>query len=335
MGTTKSTTAGRTCIQRLRVFVICVVQGAFVTTFFAQTPSSGPAFEVASVKPNKSGTSFVNIGTLPGGRFNATNIAPLMLIRQAFQLQLSQIIGAPGWIESERFDIVAKAPADFVATQMPSLLRSLLADRFKLVAHNEMRELQIYALVKARADGKLGPQLKPATVDCAAMIAARGRGGAPPGGPGGPGEFVGRGGGPGGVPAPPPPGGPGGAPGGVPFGPGNRPPCAQMIGPASLNGGGMTMAQLANVLSMRVNRIVVDRTGLTGGFDLDLSWTPDQLPQGLPPTPPPGAPPLPAIDPNGPSIFTAVQEQLGLKLESTKGPADVLVIDSIERPTED
>jgi uncharacterized protein (TIGR03435 family) len=323
-------------MNKFRVFVIVVIHGALIATVLAQAPPSDPAFEVASVKPNKSGTSFVNIGNLPGGRFNATNVAPIMLFRQAYQLQPSQIIGAPGWLESERFDIVAKAPADFVPTQMPLLLRSLLADRFKLVAHNETRELPIYVLVKARDDGKLGPQLKPAAVDCAAMIAARGRGGPPPDGRGGAGEFVGRGGpGPGGAAAPSPPGGPGGAPGGAPFGPGNRPPCAQMVGPATISGGGMTMAQLANVLSMRVNRIVVDRTGLTSGFDLDLSWTPDQLPQGLPPVPPPGAPPLPAIDPNGPSIFTAVQEQLGLRLESTKGPADVLVIDSIERPTED
>ena len=294
----------------------------------AQAPEPAPAFEVASVKPNKSGTNFVNIGNQPGGRFNATNVTPYMLIRQAYNLQPSQIIGAPSWLESEHFDIVAKAPGEVAPGQMPLMIRALMADRFKLVAHNETRELQIYALVKARSDGKLGPQLTPAAVDCAAM---RGRGGAPPpGGPGGPGGFVSRGAGPG-VPAAPPPPGSGPAPA---FGPGGRPPCAQMFGPASIGGGGMTMAQLANMLSTRVNRIVVDRTGLTGGFDLDLTWTPDQMPQG-PPAAFPGAPPLPPIDPNGPSIFTALQEQLGLKLDSTKGPADVLVIDSIERPTED
>ena len=80
---------------------------------------------------------------------------------------------------------------------------------------------------------------------------------------------------------------------------------------------------------------VVDRTGLTGSFDIDLKWTPDQIPQEQPGPPPPGGPPLVAIDPNGPSIFTAVQEQLGLKLESTKGPVDVVVIDRVEQPTED
>ena len=92
------------------------------------------------------------------------------------------------------------------------------------------------------------------------------------------------------------------------------------------------MAQIANALAMRVNRVVVDRTGLSGAYEVELEWTPDQLPPG---PPPPGAPPLPPIDPNGPSIFTALQEQLGLKLESTKGPVDVLVIDSVEHPTED
>jgi uncharacterized protein (TIGR03435 family) len=78
-----------------------------------------------------------------------------------------------------------------------------------------------------------------------------------------------------------------------------------------------------------VNRTVVDRTSLTGRFSFHLTWTPDQLP----PRPPGDQDDLPPIDPNGPSIFTAVQEQLGLKLESTTGPVDVLIIDSVEHPT--
>ena len=92
------------------------------------------------------------------------------------------------------------------------------------------------------------------------------------------------------------------------------------------------MVALASSLSGWVGRVVLDRTGLVGGFDVDLTWTPDQLPQG---PRPPGAPELPPIDPNGPSLFTALQEQLGLKLESTKGRVDVLVIDRAEKPTED
>ena len=102
----------------------------------------------------------------------------------------------------------------------------------------------------------------------------------------------------------------------------------------------MTMAQLASALGRMpaVNRVVVDRTGLTGGFDLELTWTPDpqfQLGPGAGPAPPPGAPAFPPVDPNGPSLFAAVQEQLGLKLESTKGPVDIVVIDQAEPPTED
>jgi uncharacterized protein (TIGR03435 family) len=105
------------------------------------------------------------------------------------------------------------------------------------------------------------------------------------------------------------------------------------LGPGNLSGGGVTMAQLSTTLSQFVQRVVVDRTGLTGNFDIDLTWTPDQLPQGRG-EPPPGVQ-LPPIDPNGPSIFTAVQEQLGLKLDSQRGPVDVLVIDRVEQPTED
>ena len=160
------------------------------------------------------------------------------------------------------------------------MLRGLLADRFKLVVHNETRELPIYALVKARSDGRLGPQINPAAVDCAA---ARGRG-APPtiarGGPGGPGNESGSGG-----PSGRGRGGPGGPATLGASGPGGRPPCGQMIGPANIAAGGITMAQLATLLSGRVNRTVVDRTGITGNFDLDLNWTPDQMPQ----QPPPGA----------------------------------------------
>jgi uncharacterized protein (TIGR03435 family) len=217
-----------------------------------------------------------------------------------------QITGGPKWIESDRFDIVAKAPGDpqpgpnGPPTAMFAMLRTLLADRFQLILHRESKEMAIYALVLARADGKLGPQLKPAATDCAAMMAAaRGRG------------------------APPPP-----------PAPGERMPCGMRMFPGNLSGGSSSMAQLTNVLARFVNRTVVDQTGLAGNYDLDLQWTPDQMPQGRG-DPPPGAPALPSIDPNGPSIFTAVQEQLGLKLESTKGPVSVVVIDRIEHPTED
>ena len=98
--------------------------------------------------------------------------------------------------------------------------------------------------------------------------------------------------------------------------------------------GGNQLSQLATVLSTWVNRIVDDRTGLTGGYDIDLQWTPDQMPFGFPGDRPADAP-APPGDPNRPSIFTALQEQLGLKLDAQKGPVEVLVIDRVDRPTED
>jgi uncharacterized protein (TIGR03435 family) len=111
-----------------------------------------------------------------------------------------------------------------------------------------------------------------------------------------------------------------------PPGPGS---CGIRIAPGNMAVGGSSMSMFANSLGMWVGRIVIDKTGLEGAFDFNLTWTPDQMPQR-----PPGAPEMP-IDPNGPSIFTAVQEQLGLKLDSQKGPVSVLVIDHVEHPVED
>ena len=290
--------------------LFAVAPGGVVTSRLrAQTPAAQaetlPSFEVASVKINKSGEPFMRIAPAPGGRFTVTNLPVRELIRFAYQLQSFQIEGGPSWITSDRFDIVAKAegsPAPIQPGGPPGplqlMMQSLLKDRFKLTVHNETKQMPIYALVRARSDGRLGPQLKQSTVDCAAMMTARGRGGAPP--------------------APP--------------APGERPMCGMRFGPGQIAAGGLPLSQLAVGMSQMVQRVIVDRTGLTGNFDLEVTFTPDQMPQG---TPPPGAPPLPPIDPNGPSIFTALQEQLGLNLESQRGPVEVLVIDRVEHPTED
>src|SRR4051812_13216889 len=164
-----------------------------------EAPSDNATFEVASVKTNKSGDNRIGIGFAPGGRFRATNVPVRELISAAYgtpqPLAAFQITGGPKWIESERFDIVAKAPGDpqpgpnGPPPGMFAMLRNLLADRFRLTAHRETRDLPVYALALARADGKLGPQLRPAATDCAAlMAAARGRG-APPAPPA-PGERM-------------------------------------------------------------------------------------------------------------------------------------------------
>jgi uncharacterized protein (TIGR03435 family) len=162
--------------------------------------------------------------------------------------------------------------------KMP-MVRTLLADRFKLVAHKESRELPIYELVVARSDGQLGPKLHPST-----CVAGR-----------------------------------------TPDG--NR--CGFRPGPGVFVGTDVAVAMRIDAsLSSEVHRMVVDRTGLAGTLDIDLHWLPDNPALGpQPDTPPPS--------PGDPSIFTALQEQLGLKLESTRGPVDVLVIDHVEHSNED
>lgn len=275
-------------------------------------PATGPAapvgpmaFEVASIKRNVSGENNIRFGMQPGGRFNAVNAPVRELIRFAYQLQNFQIVDAPDWIVEERYDIIAKAEGDIPPGQFgvpgpaQMMMRALLAERFALAVREDTREMPKYDLVLNRPDGALGPQLARSATDCAALAAAaRGRGGR----------------------------------GFAPPAPGERPQCGMFGGFGQLRAGGTPLTALAQSLSGQLQRVVEDRTGLTGAFDFDLVYTPDQIPQG---PPPPGAPPLPAVDPNGPSLFTALQEQLGLKLEATRGPVPVLVIERIERPTPD
>jgi uncharacterized protein (TIGR03435 family) len=174
----------------LRHLLIPLVVAASVA---AQTPE--PTFEVASVKPNKTGSpggSFV----MPPGRFAATNIPLKVLIANAYQLSFFQIVGGPDWVSTERFDVAATAPVLSPVDQARAMVRTLLKDCFKLVVHMETRDTPIYALVKARAGERLGPSLKRSTMDCgpfraeraaATAAAARARGGRvavpPPPGP--------------------------------------------------------------------------------------------------------------------------------------------------------
>ena len=271
----------------------------------AQAPPAGgekPKFEVASVRENTANDGKVLFGIQPGGRFTTIGVPLSNLITQAYGLQRSQLVGGPDWIDTARFDIIAKAENDIPRTALGAtgplqlMMQDLLRERFKLAAHPDTREQPVYALTLARPDGKLGPGLRASTTDCAAMF-ARGRVGPPPRG----------------------------------MGPGERPACGMRIGPGQLVAGAMPILQLVPPLSQFAERLVIDRTGLTGNFEIDLKWTPDRLPPGAPP---PGASPL-IIDPNGPSLFTALQEQLGLKLESERAPVEVLVIDHVERPTPD
>jgi uncharacterized protein (TIGR03435 family) len=259
--------------------------------------SKVPAYEVASIKPDKSGTNMTMFRTTPVG-FSATNVPLKMLIQDAYGVEDNQILGAPGWVGSARYDIEAKVSSsdtdalhDLSPDQRKLMLRPLLADRFQLKVHTEVRDLPILALVIAKG----GPKLHEAK-----------RGDTYPNGIKG---FDGE------------PGGPG----------------LMHMGPGQLTAQGLPMSSVAQLLSQQLRRTVQDKTGLTGKYDFTLQWTPDVGGSPMMKGPDagqqgPGGPP-PPTDNGGPSIFTAIQEQLGLKLESQKGPVDVLVIDHVEMPS--
>jgi uncharacterized protein (TIGR03435 family) len=271
-----------------------------VTPLLAQQPSTDAAFDVTSVKQNNAGSGMIRMLPAANGGWQAENVTAGMLVRLAFQLQDNQIVGGPKWLFEDRFDVKGTGTAQGRDGALFDKLKSMLKDRFKLVTHVETREQPLYALVLARRDGKLGEKMTPSTADCT------------PAGPNGRGRGQ----------APPPT-------------PGERPKCGFMIGPGRIMVGGQTMAAFAQNLSRFVGGIVVDKTRLTGTYDVELSYAPDPginaFGRDLPPQPGPA----PVATGDAPSIFAAVQEQLGLKLDATKGPIDVLVIDSAEKPTQD
>jgi uncharacterized protein (TIGR03435 family) len=270
----------------------------------AQSPSSvtgDTAFDVASVKPNRSGYNGWRVESQPG-RLVATNATAAALIRFAYELPDFQTSGGPAWLSSDRFDVIANAPGDPPLPQKRLMLRRLLRERFNLIAHTETRELPIYALTLARSDRSIGAGLRRTAADCDRVDQPSldsGVGPSPRDGPAACGFFG--------------------------FAPGTLFPA----GRGGLAFRGLAMAALAKVLIPILHRSVDDQTRLTGYFDGDFDFI-AELP--LPP-PPPGMP-NPFDAPFG-SIFAVLPEQLGLKLESTKGPVRVLVIDRVEQPTPD
>jgi uncharacterized protein (TIGR03435 family) len=269
------------------------------------SPSETSTFEVASIRPNNSGDNGVYF-TYQSGHFNATNVTLRMLIRNSYGVQDSQIVSGPTWMNSDRFNILAKgdvgqSPAFPVAqvggpSRLQLMMQALLADRFKVAVHKENRELHVYALVVARSDGRLGAGLRHSDVDCA-MLAAEARRTSSPA------QTTS-------VQA-------------------QANPCGLSRGAGSISMVGRPLSQLTNSLSNILGRPVVDHTGLTGTFDINLTWTPEQVAPAFSVTREPTAAPA-----DGPPIFTAIREQLGLTLVSQKSAAEVLVVDRAEHPVE-
>lgn len=227
-----------------------------------------PAFEVASIKPNRSlgGMSSIHLSK---GRVSMENVSLKKVLLNAYGIpdDREYTINGPGWLATERFDIDATFPGDTPLPRVRQMMQTLLAERFKLALHRETRQLPMYSLVIA----KNGLKIHPAE--------------------GGQGRTSG--------------------------------------GPGRLEATKITMQRLADLLAHSVGLPVIDSTGVKGIFDFTLQWSPDETPK------------IGATDGNetagvaGPSIFTALQEQLGLKLMSEKGPVEVLIVDHIEKaPTE-
>ena len=256
-------------------------------------------FEVASVKPRTPDPLAPPLVLPPiGGRFLATNTSLRVLLSIAHGIQDFQIVGGPSWIDSSAFDITAQMP-DGTPSTIPSItpmLQTLLAERFRLRTHTETREGPIYVLTFARDDRQFGPNFKRSTTDCSkAAEELEKRAAAVASGRIGP------------VPTP-----------------GETVPCAAVHDTSAgfgLRANGQPLTALTQFLMPLTERMVQDRTGLTDLYDWLLTYDPDVRRPGRPN--------------NGPDLFTALQEQLGLKLQSSRGPVEVLVIDSVEPPTPD
>ena len=260
----------------------------------ASTGQPRLTFEAASVKPDPS-LALRHVLLPPAGGRLSTRMASLgLLIQNAYGVQSFEIYGGPDWMNSSGYDIEAKAAGNPNRSEIWLMLQSLLEDRFQLKVHRETRVLAVYALTTAKSGLKLA---KPTEGDCVDPAPVKGQ---------------------------------------------RRPgPCAYAtvaFEPAtglSVEGRQVAMAEVARVLSAILQRPVVDKTGFAEKFDVNLRFGYDpQVTVGIP-NPwrqsNPGGPGDPA---GGPSITSALSQQLGLRLEAAKGPVEVLVVDHAERPSE-
>jgi bla regulator protein blaR1 len=243
-----------------------------VTGVVAQSPAP-KTFDVVSVKPSAPDehNSFM-FRPQPGG-IRVLGVPLKMLIMESYDVKAFQVSGGPGWIATERWDILAKAEGvdRIPMVQMRPMLQALMADRFQLKVHSETKEMPVYALVVEKNGSKLVPSTSAEQQ----------------------------------------------------FRPGN--------GSLTIKKGGT--AALAAWLSRDLGRVVIDKTGMNGEYDYKLEWTSDPGEGGPESIGLPPEEPRPHVETNGPSIFTSLQEQLGLRLVSQKGPVEIIVIDSVERPS--
>lgn len=282
------------------LLVLTIVMMGVVRPSAEQETVADPAragFESSSITRNTMGTTGRGATRFqPKGGLHATNVTLAELIKFAYQRHFfdeREVIGGPAWVISERFDIVARVSgehvfdSDGVPRKTLALLKALLAERFKLKVHEEDRDRPVYALTTARNDGVLGPKARRSDIDCGAVM----RGERPA------------------------------------LSPGQGPPCGLKTPPGRLFANTFTIPAIASLLSRHVDRPVIDRTGLSGRFDIELEAAEIKAAPDYKPGPsdldlPPAA---------GPTIFLAIGTQLGLKLETVDASLPVIIIDQAER----
>jgi uncharacterized protein (TIGR03435 family) len=286
-------------VTKLKTLLVITSIGLVTTsTAVAQTTTTPKRLEVVSIKPNKSVGGNIVLNPEPNGRFVASNETAKGLLRFAFlvfgPMDEGQLVGGPDWIDSDRFDIQGQAGGPLSFDDMSLAVRAMLEDRFQLKTHREKRELPVYSLVVAKDGSKM--------------------------------KFVDA----------PPPFNPADAPPISPGKPVTPPPGMIFRGLNNVIGSAIQSEQLASVLSSLAGRLVIDKTDLKGYFDLKLEFAPQNLRGNFSPSGGGGLAGVPnvAAEPQGPSIFTAVQEQLGLRLEPSRSSVEVIVIDSIQKPSE-
>lgn len=310
---------GGLCIARPVALVLLIVSSTSdVLTQSTSSPpaGAGPAFDVVSITQNKASTLGSTVTQRPDGGITLVNVPVGTLIARAYPPAAPiDMVGLPGWAMSERYTVSATSSlSNPTPDERSAMLRAMLADRFKLAVHFEKREQPAFDLVLARSDGRLGPGIKPLAMDCeriaAERTAAAARNAATPPLQGQRTDFN----------APPP-------------------PCTVRIVAAVLRDrsgdrqgrlgdlleGETTMANLAMALRPSAGRVVVNKTGLSGSYRVTMNFDSMAARRG---------PDVASTPDAGPSVFTAVQEQLGLKLESSRTPLDTLIIDRLERPSE-
>ena len=269
---------------------LCLV-GCIAAQLAAQDTSPA-AFEAVSIKPRVGETVLVAGASSPD-RFDDPDTTLHFLIRWAYDLFDFELVGGPDWLDVKRWQISAKSPAPVTLAEKRRLVRRMVEDRFGLKAHSETRELPIYNLVLARSDRRLGPKIKAATTDCTPFLTGKR----------------------------PMAESPRDLDNGFPLCSSGASFSSGLLTPR-LNGQPLA-AGLITTLQAALQRRVVDQTGLTGNYDIELSYVDETLfRKGL-------------GTEEGPSLFTALQEQLGMRLESGRGPVEVLVVDSVSEPTAD